>query len=282
MIKPGASSIHSHDDTRSAHPISVLRDVQLRVRGTVGREAASVRRSLLLLAVLIGACPERHPPGLDAKAVDAALIDAGEADGSLPDASSPDAGTPDAGTPDASAPDAGPPCPADMVYVPSVPVCIDPYEASQGAGDVAQSVAGALPWVWVNWHQAGAACAAAGKRLCALNEWSAACTGPAPGTSYPYGDAYDPLACNGADNGLHHAVPTGSMATCEGGYAGLFDMSGNVGEWTATCGDLFSCELRGGSFDVTEAAGFLRCDTGGYTYADYSYVGLGFRCCVSP
>jgi formylglycine-generating enzyme required for sulfatase activity len=51
-----------------------------------------------------------------------------------------------------------------------------------------------------------------------------ACGGAAQ-TAYPYGNNYDAAKCS--------AIAT-SVATnlqCVGGYAGLYDMSGNVVEW---------------------------------------------------
>jgi hypothetical protein len=172
-------------------------------------------------------------------------------------------------------------CPAEMVLVPPQCVCIDRYEASNGGGGMAASVAGAPPWVNVTWDQAGAACVAAGKRLCADDEWFAACSGPAPGATYPYGNTYGANTCNGADHGVDAAVTTGSMTACVGGYPGLYDMSGNVMELTSTC-DSGGCAVRGGTYlnDATS----LRCDSsmGGYSPPTNSQPYIGFRCCRVP
>jgi hypothetical protein len=181
------------------------------------------------------------------------------------------------GDPDAL-PDVDAGCPAYMVLVAASTVCIDRYEASRGVGDVAASVVGATACANVSWEEAGAMCAAAGKRLCDEDEWLAACGGP-DGLAFPYGDAYDPDLCNGRDHGVGALVPTASMVGCEGGYPGLFDMSGNAGEWTSNCQDL-QCVVRGGSYGHFES--YLGCGT----FIEYNRVAsldnLGFRCCLTP
>ncbi len=167
-------------------------------------------------------------------------------------------------------------CPAEMVASDSV--CIDRYEASRGDADVAESVAAASPWVSVDWGGANAACEAAGKRLCHEDEWRAACRGAA-GTDFPYGATYDAEACNGIDQSNTTAQPTGSMATCEGGRDGLFDMSGNVSEWTQTCSGT-NCRQVGGSF--ASAAANLECTSGSMSAKGSTGLVLGFRCCLTP
>ena len=93
--------------------------------------------------------------------------------------------------------DAAAPCPPDMVEVTpaqGAALCVDAYEASHDSDDATRpaSVAGATPWTDVDHPTAAAACAAVGKRLCQADEVIAACAGPAPGTRYPYGNAYEP------------------------------------------------------------------------------------------
>jgi formylglycine-generating enzyme required for sulfatase activity len=177
---------------------------------------------------------------------------------------------------DGGAIDGGVDCPADMLA--SDTVCIDRYEASHGNADVAESVASAPPWVSVAWGEANAACEAAGKRLCYEDEWRSACRGTA-GFDFPYGDTYDADACNGADQSNTTAQPTGSMATCEGGRSGLFDMSGNVAEWTQTCSGS-NCRQVGGSF--ASAAANLECTSGSMSAKGSTGLVLGFRCCLTP
>jgi hypothetical protein len=181
-----------------------------------------------------------------------------------------------------AAPDANLLCPSDMAYVPTASVCIDRYEASHAVGNIAMSNPGVTPWSLVTWPEAQAGCAAAGKRLCDEAEWTAACVGPAPGTLYPYGGISDYTAhtCNGADHDVGAPVNTGSIATCEGGFPGIFDMSGNMFEWTSAC--TTTCAMRGGSFSTGGDHITLRCGgstewvtTGGTAF-------IGFRCCMTP
>jgi len=181
---------------------------------------------------------------------------------------------------DAGPPDAASPCPSDMSYVPTASVCIDRFEASHEVGNIARSNPGVQPWVNVTWDLAKTGCENAGKRLCTETEWEAACVGPAPGTAYPYGSVYGMHTCNGADHGVGAAVNTGSMTGCEGGFPRIFDMSGNVWEWTSSCNG--TCRARGGSYSVGGDYLTLRC-VGTTTYATGgSQAFLGFRCCMDP
>jgi formylglycine-generating enzyme required for sulfatase activity len=155
----------------------------------------------------------------------------------------------------------------------------------------------------VDWCDAYMFCAWAGKRLCgnadggssdpgngtnpAVSEWFKACSHNNDGLhSYPYGLTYDPKACNGKDYDAGHPLP--SLSTCQGGYPGLFDMSGNVIEWEDSCeitppeagdqtGQSDFCDIRGGSFllDVN----LVRCDEGFSTARGNGGPDNGFRCC---
>jgi formylglycine-generating enzyme required for sulfatase activity len=107
-----------------------------------------------------------------------------------------------------------------------------------------------LPVANVNWCHAYSFCAWAGKHLCGgvgggpvadggvivatEDAWFLACTHG--GTRlFPYGNAYDAGACNGVDRDAGGPVDVASLPGCEGGYTGLFDMSGNVVEWQDAC-----------------------------------------------
>ena len=94
------------------------------------------------------------------------------------------------------------------------------------------SLAGMMPSAYLSWHRAQWACQAQGKRLCTGAEFSKACVGP-EFTRYPYGGGFFTSYCNdgwGAESSL---AETGAYAICESGE-GIFDMSGNLGEWVAT------------------------------------------------
>ncbi|MDB4959447.1 MAG: hypothetical protein JWO36_7016 [Myxococcales bacterium] len=154
---------------------------------------------------------------------------------------------------------------------------------------------GVVPWSSVTETQAAAACTAAGKRLCTAAEWQLACEGNAA-TVYPYGNTYQPNACNGNDYDPNCTLPdndvlepTGSSYGCPMKPAqsvcvsafGAFDMSGNLKEWTSTQVQPNAFNVRGGAFDT--AAGGLACRFD-FVSMDptFSFANLGFRCCSDP
>lgn len=211
--------------------------------------------------------------------------------------------------------DASGDCPPDMVVVAQL-FCMDRYEASRPnatgvwQGDdnsMATSRAGVLPWFPVDKATAQAACAAAGKRMCTPNEFSSACHGPGV-TDYPYGNTYDPLACNSIDTfcdcassgvcgavepcpyphcfnsppagqatpldgcgAISHVTPTGAFAGCVNEY-GAYDLSGNV--WETVDDGTAEGVLRGGAHNCIDSPKLHHCD-----YATTSGNARGFRCC---
>ena len=164
----------------------------------------------------------------------------------------------------------------------------------------AQSVPGAVPQGYVTQLQAGAACAGAGKRLCTDAEWLRACKGP-NSTTYPYGNTRMSGVCNDARS-VHPAIElygtsaswifshidspclnqlqpgldvTGANAGCVSAD-GIFDMMGNLHEWTADPNGTF----RGGYYvdTVINGNGCNYVTTAhAVTHWDYS---TGFRCCA--
>lgn len=162
--------------------------------------------------------------------------------------------------------------------------------------------AGDMPVVGVDWCDAAAYCAWSGQRLCgaigggpamltdvqnaASNEWYQACT--AGGIhNYPYGLSYDGSLCNTKDTGYEQALEAGQLTTCEGGFAGLFDMSGNVWEWTNACSwveaeaeaDGSECRRRGGSYFSDGPNS--RCAINSVRAWDFRSNNTGIRCCDS-
>jgi formylglycine-generating enzyme required for sulfatase activity len=149
-----------------------------------------------------------------------------------------------------------------------------------------------LPVRTVDWCDAYAYCKWSGKRLCGkigggalpflslddpeLDQWFRACSNG--GTrDYPYGNTYDPTACMTNNSG---AVVAKSLTKCEGGYPGIFDMSGNVWEWMDSCNDAGECALRGGGWPQEDVAAACA-----YTPVHYkstreeTAADRGFRCC---
>lgn len=151
--------------------------------------------------------------------------------------------------------------------------CIDLYEFPNQKG--------ILPVVNVSWEDAKRSCAGEGKRLCAEDEWEKACKG-AGNLRFPYGNSYDSAACNtedaaGEDRTL---VPSGQFLKCRSGY-GVFDLAGNVAEWTASSyagnGDK---SQRGGAFDRPDYAS--RCSARKNSGPGAKSMAVGFRCCAEP
>lgn len=150
------------------------------------------------------------------------------------------------------------------------------------------SVAGVTSSRYITWFQARRACENAGKRLCSESEWEDACDGTvgSGGTTYPYGDTYQPTTCNGEDCNCGSPGNTGALAQCVSSF-GAYDMSGNLWEWTEDCWysrctpDPYHV-VRGGSFDDIEAG--LSCGDRydvfpAYSCGFYGYY-FGFRCCL--
>lgn len=165
---------------------------------------------------------------------------------------------------------------------------------------VAASIQGIVPSSFLSGHAAEKACAAAGKRLCAPEEWTRACKGDEQ-TRFPYGDDYEQGTCNvfryhHPARILHHNPSvghldprlnlvvdhegplrrtTGSHPRCASrwGDDAVYDMVGNLDEWTADKGGAFA----GGFYARSTRRG---CDAvvSGHPkrYSDYS---LGVRCC---
>ncbi len=209
--------------------------------------------------------------------------------------------------------DAG--CPAGMARVDTF--CVDRFEAAlvdaatgapwspyidPGRANVrAVSLRNAVPQGYIAQTAASAACVAAGKQLCSDAQWLRACQGPAA-TTYPYGATREPGVCNDA-RAVHPAVElygtsdswifahldspcldqeaaglarSGAHAGCVTAE-GVFDMMGNLHEWTAATAGTF----RGGYYvdTVENGPGCLYATTAHDTaYADYS---TGFRCCAA-
>lgn len=129
-----------------------------------------------------------------------------------------------------------------------------------------------VPVTYVNWCDAAAFCAWAGKRMCTKGEAATACAGTPP-TSCNLPSATADAAAGGPGY-------VGSDTACTA-TSGAFDMIGNVQEWWSDCkppaagqGDQDVCDLGGGSFRTAGNCGTLF--EGGRIGA---FDDLGFRCC---
>jgi formylglycine-generating enzyme required for sulfatase activity len=151
----------------------------------------------------------------------------------------------------------------------------------------------------VDWCDAYAYCAWAGKRLCGKigggsngfkdytlamrSQWYAACSAGGD-RDYPYGDDYEAVTCNGVDAGLDSTAEVGTYPECQSnvpGYEGVFDLSGNLWEWEDSCdgshGSDDYCRLRGGSF--TFSLDGLTCAYDNFNYRNLSSANVTIRCC---
>jgi formylglycine-generating enzyme len=184
--------------------------------------------------------------------------------------------------------------------------CEEVTSATPSEGWPYQSGYDEYPVTNVNWCQAYAYCAWAGKNLCGqirgpdsdggalpttkftdptLSEWFDACSMGGTRT-YPYGKSYEPV-CEGAVDGSAGLQPVRYNPSCVGGFPGVYDMSGNVWEWTNVCAgpgpgqteaNVF-CYTMGGGFDSTSTTD-LSC-VGERNWTRTAGMGdIGIRCCL--
>jgi hypothetical protein len=167
------------------------------------------------------------------------------------------------------------------------------------------------PWANVDWITAREACCNLNNdnvchyggtglpqrwNLCLEPHWEEICESQGHNYMYPYGDTYFGDYCNGNDHDTNcpcpgptcptttgdqdEILPTGSLGSCCSSWGGqcMFDMSGNVKEWTFTERGTGYRVIRGGSnnspaFGMTCQFDFT---LGSESFAFYN---LGFRCC---
>jgi len=168
---------------------------------------------------------------------------------------------------------------------------------------IAKTAAGVIPQGYVSPRIAEAACKQAGKRLCHPVEWRTACAG-SEGYAFGYGPTRIANKCH--DTGAspmvaYHADTmkrgwglvelndprnnqveggigkTGQFPDCTNDF-GVYDMVGNLSEWTADTNGTFQGGLWLDTAQHGDACAY-RTISHGYGYHDYS---TGFRCCADP
>ena len=183
-------------------------------------------------------------------------------------------------------------CPEGMAYIGNVGgYCIDKYEASMPSANStdmgnsteialrnapgtmeAQSVVGVVPWVQVSQISARIACENAGKRLCTDEEWLGASNVQGDTFNLPSDLAVAPYGCvTGASTYCSdHSYESGDA--CNTGYnvsgvsgcyssEGVYDMVGNVWEWTNEIVDVVNPD---------EIAGWKYVDSGDLSWSTSS------------
>lgn len=168
--------------------------------------------------------------------------------------------------------------------------CIDRYEYPNRKGE--------YPMILIDWREAGALCSAQNKRLCSEVEWTFACEGE-EALPYPYGYLRDVDACvvdkgwrqffGGFQRGnpdksaileldyLWQGVPSGTKPKCKSPF-GVYDMIGNIDEWTVSSYGGRKSILKGGYWGPVRT----RCRPSTRAHSeDHAFYQQGLRCCAN-
>lgn len=166
--------------------------------------------------------------------------------------------------------------------------CIDRFEYP--------NVRGAYPVIAITFDEAAAVCSQDKKRLCTEDEWTFACEGEGA-LPYPYGYERDASACVidrpprafegdrlGPRDGpravaeldrLWQGEPSGARAACRSPF-GVYDLAGNVDEWTRASRAGRPSILKGGYWGPVRT----RCRPSTRAHGtNFFFYQQGFRCC---
>lgn len=163
----------------------------------------------------------------------------------------------------------------------------DPEKAGDKSWDKFANGKDNHPVVKVSWNDANAFCEWAGKRLPTEAEWEYAARS-AEAFAFPYGNTFDAKKQNGKESGIRGTTAVGSYPDGASAFE-IFDMAGNVWEWTASKPERFPGNtansklygdnlyiLRGGGwFDVQDQLASSYRNSAVPTTANDD---LGFRC----
>ena len=110
-----------------------------------------------------------------------------------------------------------------------------------------------FPAVFIDWFDAYAYSKWKGRRLPTEEEWEKSARGER-GLRYPWGNRFEPRAANllGNNSQISGWTAVGSWPLDRSPY-GVFDLGGNVSEWTGTWADDRNPVVRGGNFLNAEA-----------------------------
>jgi plastocyanin len=159
-------------------------------------------------------------------------------------------------------------CPEGMQTIESGKYCIDSYEYPNKKGE--------MPRVNVSYEEARKICAQDEKRLCTSQEWETACRNENKNDNFPYGKTFLENSCNTQGNVVvkNKVAVSGHFYECNGSK-GIFDMSGNVAEWTESGkGDPWA---YGGSYQNGSAES--KCNSRFQLQDGRKYFYVGLRCC---
>ncbi len=135
-----------------------------------------------------------------------------------------------------------------------------------------------FPVVEISYFDAEEYCKSLGKRIPKAEEWEKAARGT-DGRIYPWGDKFDSKNINSSEAAKEGPVKVGSFERGKSPY-GVYDMVGNVSEWTDTWDSKKQYRItRGGSYfdgaDLNKTTSTLM------SIPDDVHEYIGFRCVKS-